>query len=45
MTCCNHDCNQGRDCPNRLKEKHHIITEIVLSLVLLALVIFVGVYR
>ena len=19
MTCCNHDCNQGRDCPNRIK--------------------------
>lgn len=21
MTCCNHNCNQGRDCPNRVK--HH----------------------
>ena len=36
MTCCNHNCNQGRDCPYRKEDKFTaLITAIIAVMVVL----------
>jgi hypothetical protein len=32
MTCCNHNCNQGRDCPNRRQQP--VLAAVVMVMVL-----------
>lgn len=30
MTCCNHNCNQGRDCPHRKENRFATLITIIL---------------
>lgn len=37
--CCNHDCNQGRECPNRHSENAPLFTQIMWFVIIALLLI------